>query len=158
MLVLYPLAWTYEATLSLPGYERLLAVAVDATAQALERLLTHPRVQNALAAAIAQGLNTFLRQPDLDQHVRVMAHTLSSVQPEIARKRGEELHNSVAMFIQGVLSPRGKQQQPVLSEVEVAAASSGGEDVDIVSMEGDMGGGASVSNKSKEDTTIDAED
>ena len=32
--------------------------------------------------------------------------TMSNLQPEIARKKGEEFHNSIANFIQGILSPR----------------------------------------------------
>ena len=85
-----------------------------------------------------------------------MAHTLSSVQPEIARKRGEELHNSVAMFIQGVLSPRGKQQQQPVPEVELAASS--GARMWTLSRWKEMEEEEpAIGNKSKEDT-IDAED
>ena len=71
-LVLYPLAWTYEATLTLPSYQRFLDVMVAATADIVTRVLSHPAVTSAIAFAITEGMNKFLLQPDLDQHVKVV--------------------------------------------------------------------------------------
>lgn len=119
-LVLYPLAWTYEATLSLPSYQRLVNVLVEASTDIVARVLLHPAVSNAIAAAITEGMNKFLRQPNLDEHVKVMMDTMSDMQPEIARKKGEEFHNSIANFIQGMINPR--REENGASETQKPAA------------------------------------
>jgi len=81
-------------------------VLVQASANIVARVLSHPAVTDAMASAITEGMNKFMRQPDLDGHVKVMMDTMSNMQPEIARKKGEEFHNSVASFIQGIINPR----------------------------------------------------
>jgi len=105
-IVLYVTAWKWEVVLSLPGCKRLANVLIEASADFAVRVLLHPAVTDAIACTIAEGMNKFLRQPDLDEHIKVMANTMSDVQPEIARKKGEEFNKSVAGFIQGMLSPR----------------------------------------------------
>ena len=49
-------------------------------------------------------------------------NTVSNMQPEIARKKGEEFHNSIANFIQGILSPR-KDEVATHSTLKAASSS-----------------------------------
>lgn len=55
---------------------------------------------------------------------KVMMDTMSNLQPEIARKKGEEFHNSIANFIQGILSPRKDEVAPDAAPKPALATSS----------------------------------
>ena len=76
-LIFYPLAWTYEAALSLPSYQHFVDILVESSADIVTRVLSHPAVANAIAFAIAGGMNKFLLQPDLDEHVKVITLRVS---------------------------------------------------------------------------------
>lgn len=83
-------------------FRLVLDAAVELTATFVGGVLEHHRVKAAAAALIAAGLQAFLEDPQLDEHVRSMTSTLSRNQPAMARLQGQELPRIVGSFLQGV--------------------------------------------------------
>jgi len=88
-----------------PVVHRLAELTLQATASMVVQLLNIPAVQQAVAASVAEGMNCFLRQPNLEEHLLQMADTMSRTQPELARQQGRDFPVLVGNFLQGMLSP-----------------------------------------------------
>ena len=102
-----------------PVVHRLVHILVQAAAYILTELLRIESVQQALAETITAGMNCFLRQPNMEEHLLQLADTMSRTQPELARKQGRDFPVLVGNFLQGMLSPNRdtntkptKQPQP----------------------------------------------
>jgi len=92
-----------------PAVHRLADLVVTAAAHLLTRLLAVEAVQTAVSGVIAEGMNAFLRQPNLEEHLLQMADTMSKTQPELARQQGRDFPVIVGNFLQGMLTPnKGK--------------------------------------------------
>lgn len=77
-------------------------------------MLSHEDVQIAIGHSIVVGMNMFLRQPNLDEHVLLMSETVARTQPELARKSGEDFPKLVGSFLQGMLSSsHQKNNRPI---------------------------------------------
>ena len=94
-----------ERLASSPAVHRLFDLAIQATASFSTQLLAIDPVRQAAAETIAEGMNCFLRQPNLEEHLLQMADTMSRTQPELARKQGRDFPVLVGNFLQGMLSP-----------------------------------------------------
>ena len=88
-----------------PVVHRLVAIMVQATAYFMTELLSIESVQHVLAQTITAGMNCFLRQPNMEEHLLQLADTVSRTQPELARKQGRDFPVLVGNFLQGMLSP-----------------------------------------------------
>lgn len=76
---------------------------VQSLAATVAAVLSDSRVRDALAHIIAQGVNAFLQQPNLDQHIMSMAATIRETQPNLARQQGQDFPVIVGSFLQGML-------------------------------------------------------
>jgi hypothetical protein len=86
-------------------------------------VLNHPAVQDAIANGIVAGMNAFARQPDLDEHVKIMSETLSRNQRQLARNAGEDFPVLIGNFFQGMIKPRrDKDGNLIHTAVPVAPA------------------------------------
>jgi hypothetical protein len=87
-------------------FEVLFEGLVNCIATVCAAVLNHPAVENAIANGIVAGMNAFLRQPDLDDHVKIMSETLSRNQRQLARNAGEDFPVLVGNFFEGIFKPR----------------------------------------------------
>jgi hypothetical protein len=87
-------------------FQTLFEGFVNCTAAVCAAVLNHPAVQNAIANGIVAGMNAFVRQPDLDDHVKIMSETLSRSQRQLARNAGEDFPVLVGNFFEGIFKPR----------------------------------------------------
>jgi hypothetical protein len=87
-------------------FQALFEGLVQCIATVCAAVLNHPSVQDAIANGIAAGMNAFLRQPDLDDHVKIMSETLSRSQRQLARNAGEDFPVLVGNFFEGIFKPR----------------------------------------------------
>jgi hypothetical protein len=87
-------------------FQALFEGLVNCIAAVCAAVLNHPSVQNAIANGIVQGMNDFVRQPDLDDHVKIMSETLSRSQRQLARNAGEDFPVLVGNFFEGIFKPR----------------------------------------------------
>jgi hypothetical protein len=87
-------------------FQTLFEGLVNCIAAVCAAVLNHPSVQNAIANGIVQGMNDFVRQPDLDDHVKIMSETLSRSQRQLARNAGEDFPVLVGNFFEGIFKPR----------------------------------------------------
>lgn len=87
-----------------PVVHRLVHIVVQAMAYVLTELLNIESVQQVLAETITAGMNCFLRQPNMEEHLLQLADTMSRTQPELARKQGRDFPVLVGNFLQGMLS------------------------------------------------------
>lgn len=88
--------------------QALLDAFVHVTATICAAVLRHEAVQAAGATMMVRAMNDFLRQPDLNEHVRVMSETMSKNQEDYARSAGQDFPKLAGQFIQGMLSPHKK--------------------------------------------------
>lgn len=88
---------------SSPVIQALALLLVQAIAYILTQLLTIPVVRKALGDLIAEGMNAFLQQPNLDEHLLQMVETMNKTQPELARQQGRAFPILVGNFLQGML-------------------------------------------------------
>jgi hypothetical protein len=87
-------------------FQALFEGLVNCIAAVCAAVLNHPSVQNAIANGIVAGMNAFVRQPDLDDHVKIMSETLSRSQRQLARNAGEDFPVLVGNFFEGIFKPR----------------------------------------------------
>jgi hypothetical protein len=87
-------------------FQALFEGLVNCIAAVCAAVLNHPLVQNAIADGIVAGMNAFVRQPDLDDHVKIMSETLSRSQRQLARNAGEDFPVLVGNFFEGIFKPR----------------------------------------------------
>jgi hypothetical protein len=87
-------------------FQALFEGIVECIAAVCAAVLNHPLVQNAIANGIVAGMNEFVRQPDLDDHVKIMSETLSRSQRQLARNAGEDFPVLVGNFFEGIFKPR----------------------------------------------------
>ena len=95
----------------------LVGALVDACATFLASILSHEAVQTAGANMMVRAMNEFLRQPDLNDHVRCMSETMAKHQQDYARSAGEDFPKLAGQFIQGMLSPK-KERTAALRRAE----------------------------------------
>jgi hypothetical protein len=101
-------------------FQALFEGLVNCIAAVCAAVLNHPSVQNAIANGIVAGMNDFVRQPDLDDHVKIMSETLSRSQRQLARNAGEDFPVLVGNFFEGIFKPRRDKDGNV---IHVAAPS-----------------------------------
>lgn len=107
-----------------PAVHRLAELILRATAHMAVQLLSIPAVQNAVAQTVAEGMNCFLRQPNLEEHLLQMADTMSRTQPELARQQGRDFPVLVGNFLQGMLSPNKNSNNNKRDEQQALGSSS----------------------------------
>jgi len=95
-----------------PVVQQLVQWLIQAAAYFVTQLLQVESVQTAVSATIAEGLNCFLRQPNLEEHLLRMSDTMSKTQPELARQQGRDFPVLVGSFLQGMLLPPPKEKKP----------------------------------------------
>lgn len=111
---------------------RLSNVLVDCLSSVVSRVLQTESVQVAVANCIAQGMNTFLQQPNLDDHIRCMAATMSRTQPDLARQQGQDFPVIVGSFLKGMIhgvGGGGSKKSPITVESTLLIAVSENEKV-----------------------------
>jgi hypothetical protein len=87
-------------------FQALFEGLVNCIATVCAAVVNHPAVQKAIANGIVAGMNAFVRQPDLDDHVKIMSETLSRNQRQFARNAGEDFPVLVGNFFEGIFKPR----------------------------------------------------
>ena len=98
---------------------------VESVSTIVTRVLQKDSVKQAVAKAVAEGLNAFLEQPNLDQHIRSMAASVSKSQPDLARQHGQDFPVIVGSFLQGMLQGKPflpKNNEPKLVKDDENAA------------------------------------
>ena len=83
---------------------------VHLMASFLAAILSHEDVQDAGSRMMVRAMNEFLRQPDLNEHVRAMSETMAKNQEDYARSAGQDFPKLAGQFIQGMLSPKKESQ------------------------------------------------
>jgi hypothetical protein len=81
---------------------------------------SHEKVQAAGARMIVRAMNDFLRQDDLNEHVRMASETMALNQEDYARSAGRDFPHLAGQFIQGMLSPK-RTEVPTMRDASASA-------------------------------------
>ena len=93
----------------------ILAGLVELCASFTAAVLSHPAVQQAGAEIMVQGMNQFVKQPDLNETMQIMSDTMAKTQEDFARSAGEGFPKLAGKFLEGMLSPKKNPSKPTKS-------------------------------------------
>jgi hypothetical protein len=80
---------------------RLYKLALDVMATVIADVLSHPKVEEAVARTMVVGMNKFMAQPDLADHMKKMTETLGEEKEAAVRQMGKEFPKLVGRFVGG---------------------------------------------------------
>jgi hypothetical protein len=78
---------------------------VDAVANFAAAVLDHPAMHKSIIDVIVQGVDQFIRQPDLDQHLMTAGHHVSKARETMAIKAGQDFPKVAGAFVKGMFRP-----------------------------------------------------
>jgi hypothetical protein len=91
---------------------RLYRFALDVVAALIADLLSHPKVEEVVSNAMVVGMNKFMEQPDLAEHLKKMTETLSEEQEAAVGQMGKDFPKLVGRFMGGAYkSIRGQDDE-----------------------------------------------